>query len=650
MKKVGIKINLSWIICGVLVFFVVRNFFNSDTNVNISNKVFNVLLSNGWVDKVVCVRNTGVVYFNLTPEGAILFSQYIKNNKLFEEELQPSWKDSVLNFFGVKRRIMPFMMISSVDVFDRDFKSVQQNVSEEKKIGYEVVEHVSFLNVVRSIVSFITTFLFAYLIISQLGMLRGEESGGLGGLLGFGKTKARLFDKNRNDIITFKDVAGMVEVKKELQEVVDFLRSKKSISKIGGVIPRGVLLFGPPGNGKTLLARAVAGEANVPFFFISGSDFGSMFLGVAPARVRSVFKKAKEVAPAIVFIDEIDSIGKQRGRRFSSNDEQENTLNTLLTEMDGFEKNSGIIVMAATNRLELLDDALLRPGRFDRHVAVDSPTIKDREAILKMYIKKIRSDESIDINHLAEQTSGFSAAEIANICNEAALFAVRKKHDKVLWSDFQEAIDRAVLGVEKKSRIPSKEEKRIIAYHEAGHAVSSWFLKHSHPLLKVTIIPRGMAMGYARYSMKEIQYVKKKEEMLDDICRCLGGRVAEEVFFSTKTSGSVDDLERVCEKAYLIVSVYGMNDKVGSLSFFKYYRDRVGFEPRPYSEKTAEIIDSEVKKLVDECYNISKNLILEHKDKVKELAEKLLEKETIYKEDVEKILGKRPFENTEEDK
>lgn len=643
MKKVGIKINLSWVLIVFLGVVLVKNFLNSDIDVNINNKDFNMLLSKGLVDKVIYVRNTGVVYLILNGEGL----QYIENSKNIGLNIRPSWKNSILDFFNLgQRRIRPFMMVSSADVFDEDFKSAQQNLNEENKIGYKVVEHLSFFSSIRYVVSFLTTFLFAFLIITQLGLLRGEDSGGIGGILGLGKSKAKLFDKNQNDIVTFKDVAGMFEVKKELQEIVDFLSNKKLVAKIGGVIPRGVLLFGPPGNGKTLLARAVAGEAHVPFFFVSGSDFGSMFAGIAPARVRSVFKKAKEVSPAIIFIDEIDSIGKQRGRRFSANDEQENTLNTLLTEMDGFEKNSDVVVIAATNRLELLDDALLRPGRFDRRVIVDLPTIKDREAILKYYIKKISVEEHIDVKRLAEQTSGFSGAEISNICNEAALFAVRKKHNKVLWDDFQEAIDRVILGVEKKSRLPSKEEKKIIAYHEAGHAVVSWFLKNANPLLKVTIIPRGHALGYAQYFPKE-QYIRKKEEMVDEICSLLGGRISEEIFFSTQSSGAVDDLERVCEKAYQIVAIFGMNDKIGALSFLKYFRDQSVFEKKPYSEKTAEIMDVEVKKLVDECYNTAKDLLVQHQEKVKFLAEALLEKEIVYKDDVEKILGKRPFENNE---
>ena len=643
MKKIGIKINLSWVLIVLFGWVFIKNFLNSDINVNINNKDFNILLSKGLVHKVVYVRNTGVVYLHLNEKGL----QYIKNSKNINLGTRTSLKNSILDFLNIgKQRIRPFMMVSSADVFDEDFKSAQRNLDVENKIGYEVVEHLSFFSTIRYVVSFLTTFLFAFLIVTQLGLLRGEDSGGIGGILGLGKSKAKLFDKNKNDIITFKDVAGMFEVKKELQEIVDFLCHKKLVTKIGGVIPRGVLLFGPPGNGKTLLARAVAGEAHVPFFFVSGSDFGSMFYGVAPARVRTVFKKAKEVSPAIIFIDEIDSIGKQRGRRFSTNDEQENTLNTLLTEMDGFEKNSGVVVIAATNRLELLDDALLRPGRFDRRVIVDLPTIKDREAILKYYIKKIIVEEHIDLKRLAEQTSGFSGAEISNICNEAALFAVRKKHNKVLWDDFQEAIDRIILGVEKKSRIPSKEEKKIIAYHEAGHAVVSWFLKNTRPLLKVTIIPRGRALGYAQYTTKE-QYIRKKEEMLDEICSLLGGRISEEMFFCTQSTGAVDDLERVCEKAYHIVTIFGMSDEIGALSFFKYFREQNVFEQKPYSEKTAEKIDVEVKKIVDTCYKTAKDLLIQHQEKVKVLAEELLEREVIYKDDVEKILGKRPWGDNE---
>ena len=643
MKKIGIRINLSWVLFVVLGFFIVKKFFNSNININISNKDFQFVLSKGWVNKVVYVRNDRIVHMLLNNEGI----QYIKNTYNVGNSMSSSWKDRVLDFFGSERSVIPFMMTASVEVFDKDFNAAQQHLSEEKRIGYKVVERISILDFIIEAVRVSTIFLFAYLIISQIGLVRGEDSGGIGGLLGLGGSKAKLFEKNKNNIVTFKDIAGMVEVKRELQEIVDFLKSKKLISRIGGVAPRGVLLSGSPGNGKTLLARAVAGEANVPFFFMSGSDFSSMFVGVASARVRAVFKKAKEAAPAIIFIDEIDSIGKKRGNNFSSSDEQESTLNTLLTEMDGFEKNSGIIIMAATNRPDILDDALLRPGRFDRRIIVDLPTIKDREAILKLYLKKIRVDEKIDIKRLAEQTVGFSGAEISNVCNEAALFAVRKKRDKVLWNDLQEAIDRVIIGVEKKSRIPSKEEKKIIAYHEAGHAVVSWFLKHAHPLLKVTVIPRGIALGYAQYTPKE-QYIRKKEEMLDEVCSLLGGRVAEEIFFSTQSSGAVNDLERVCEEAYNIVTIYGMNDKIGNISFYKYFREKNVYDQKPYSEKTAEIIDGEVKKIVDDCYKIAKDLVMEHKEKVEILAEELQKKETIYKDDVERILGKRPFDFIEE--
>ena len=471
----------------------------------------------------------------------------------------------------------------------------------------------------------------------------GGAGGGPGGIFNIGKSKATLFDKGTKVNITFADVAGLDEAKVEVMEIVDFLKNPKKYTNLGGKIPKGALLIGPPGTGKTLLAKAMAGEAQVPFFSLSGSDFVEMFVGVGASRVRDLFKQAREKAPCIIFIDEIDAIGRARGKNvMMSNDERESTLNQLLVEMDGFGTDAGIIVLAATNRPDVLDNALLRPGRFDRQISIDKPDLKGREAIFKVHLKPIKISEKVDIHKLAEQTPGFAGADIANICNEAALIAARKGKQSVEMADFQDAVDRVIGGLEKKNKIILPEEKKIIAFHEAGHAICGWFLEHAYPLLKVTIVPRGTAaLGYAQYTPKE-QYLYNIDQLMDQICMTLGGRAAEDIFFDKISTGAQNDLQQITKIAYSMVTVYGMNDKVGRVSFYDPQQEN-SFT-KPYSEETSRLIDEEVRKLIDEGYAITKKLLIEKKEQVRIVAEALLEREVLFQSDVEALIGKRPFE------
>ncbi|HND96819.1 MAG TPA: ATP-dependent zinc metalloprotease FtsH, partial [Chitinophagaceae bacterium] len=467
--------------------------------------------------------------------------------------------------------------------------------------------------------------------------------GGPGGIFNIGKSKATLFDKGTKVNITFADVAGLDEAKVEVMEIVDFLKSPKKYTNLGGKIPKGALLVGPPGTGKTLLAKAVAGEAQVPFFSLSGSDFVEMFVGVGASRVRDLFKQAREKAPCIIFIDEIDAIGRARGKNaMMSNDERESTLNQMLVEMDGFGTDSGIIVLAATNRPDVLDSALLRPGRFDRQITIDKPDLKGREDIFKVHLKPIKISKTLDIHKLAEQTPGFAGADIANVCNEAALIAARKNKEAVDMQDFQDAVDRVIGGLEKKNKIISPDEKRIIAYHEAGHAICGWFLEHAYPLLKVTIVPRGTAaLGYAQYTPKE-QYLYNTDQLNDQICMTLGGRASEEIFFNKISTGAQNDLQQITRTAYAMVTVYGMNEKVGNISFYDPQQETAF--TKPYSDETARLIDDEVRKLIDSAYDRTKQLLTEKKAEVEKLANALLEKEVLFQSDVEALIGKRPFE------
>ena len=471
----------------------------------------------------------------------------------------------------------------------------------------------------------------------------GGGSGGPGGIFNIGKSKATLFDKASRVNINFGDVAGLDEAKVEVMEIVDFLKTPKKYTALGGKIPKGALLIGPPGTGKTLLAKAVAGEAQVPFFSLSGSDFVEMFVGVGASRVRDLFKQAREKAPCIIFIDEIDAIGRARGKNMMmSNDERENTLNQLLVEMDGFGTDLGIIILAATNRPDVLDSALLRPGRFDRQITIDKPDMVGREAIFKVHLAPIKISTTLDIYKLAEQTPGFAGADIANVCNEAALIAARKNKDAVDMSDFQDAIDRVIGGLEKKNKIISPEEKEIIAYHEAGHAICGWFLEHAYPLLKVTVVPRGSAaLGYAQYTPKE-QYLYNTDQLMDQICMTLGGRASEDIFFGKISTGASNDLQQITKIAYSMITVYGMNDKVGNISYYDPNQENTF--TKPFSEETGKMIDEEVRNLISLAYVRTKELLLQKKGEVELLAKELLKKEVLFKSDVEALIGKRPYE------
>ena len=491
-------------------------------------------------------------------------------------------------------------------------------------------------------------FLFI-MIAGWMFIMRRMGGGAPGGnqIFSIGKSKAKVFEKGESTNITFKDVAGVDEAKEELEEIVDFLMHPTKYTKLGAKIPTGALLVGPPGTGKTLLAKAVAGEANVPFFSLSGSDFVEMFVGVGASRVRDLFKQAKEKAPAIIFIDEIDAIGRARGKNasFSSNDERENTLNQLLTEMDGFGTNSGVIILAATNRADVLDKALMRAGRFDRQIIVDMPDVNERKAIFQVHLKPLKLDKTVDIERLSNQTPGFSGADIANVCNEAALFAARSNKKTVSHKDFDEAIDRIVGGLEKRSRVITPEEKKTIAFHEAGHAIVSWLMEFASPLVKVSIVPRGQSLGAAWYMPHE-RKITTTEQIFHEMCAALGGRAAEQVVFGKISTGALSDLEKVTRQASAMVTVYGLNEKIGNISYYDSRGDATF--TKPYSEATAKIIDEEVSAVIERAYTKAKDILLSNRTKLDELASALLQHEVIYKEDVEKILGPRPSSATEE--
>lgn len=486
--------------------------------------------------------------------------------------------------------------------------------------------------------------MFGLLFVLMMRKMGGGAGGGGGGggIFNIGKSKAQLFDKGTKVNITFKDVAGLDEAKQEVMEIVDFLKNPKKYTTLGGKIPKGALLVGPPGTGKTLLAKAMAGEAQVPFFSMSGSDFVELFVGVGASRVRDLFKQAREKAPCIIFIDEIDAIGRARGKNMMmSNDERENTLNQLLVEMDGFGGDTGIIILAATNRPDVLDSALLRPGRFDRQISIDKPDVKGREAIFKVHLGAIKHSGKLDIFKLAEQTPGFAGADIANVCNEAALIAARKGKVEVEMDDFQDAIDRVIGGLEKKNKIILPEEKKIIAYHEAGHAVCGWYLEHAYPLLKVTIVPRGVAaLGYAQYTPKE-QYLYNTEQLMDQMCMTLGGRASEDIFFGKISTGAQNDLQQITKMSYAMVTVYGMSEKVGNISFYDPQQESTF--TKPYSEETGKLIDDEVRSLVDSAYQRTLQLLTEKKAEVEKIALALLEREVLHQQDVEDLIGKRPY-------
>ena len=534
---------------------------------------------------------------------------------------------------------MVFVKIPSADKFS-DFydKAVEKN-NIDTSVSFEEGDD-TFWNF---FISFGPIILLVLVWIFLMKRMSGNAGGGAGGVFSVGKAKAQLFDKDNDKKVTFKDVAGLSEAKQEIEEIVAFLRSPEKYTELGGKIPKGALLVGPPGTGKTLLAKAVAGEANVPFFSLSGSDFVEMFVGVGASRVRDLFRQAKEKAPCIVFIDEIDAVGRARGKNanMSSNDERENTLNQLLTEMDGFGSNSGVIILAATNRADILDKALLRAGRFDRQIHVELPDLNERKEIFGVHLRPIKIDESVDAEFLARQTPGFSGADIANVCNEAALIAARGLKKFVQKEDFMNAVDRIVGGLEKRSKITTAEERRSIANHEAGHASISWLLEHANPLVKVTIVPRGKALGAAWYLPEERQ-ITNKEQLLDEMCATLGGRAAEELFLGKISTGASNDLERVTKQAYAMVVYFGMSDKLPNLNYYDSTGQEWGFT-KPYSEDTAKLIDSEVQNIINTEYARAKRILQENAEKHHQLANVLLEREVIYTEDVEHIFGKRPW-------
>ena len=595
--------------------------------IDITQRRFEDMYNAGDVSKVVIVRNMNRVDITLKP-AALQDSKYkteLESNSSFFNPTGPHYS----------------LQVTTSDKFQADFQALEEEKSEDQRIGFSVTNEENWSNYFGSFGFLILLFVFFWFMMRRMA----GPSGPGGQIFNVGKSRAQLFDAENKVKITFDNVAGLDEAKEEIQEIVEFLKNPSKFTKLGGKIPKGALLVGPPGTGKTLLAKAVAGEAGVPFFTLSGSDFVEMFVGVGAARVRDLFKQAKEKAPCIIFIDEIDAIGRSRGKGQmpGSNDERENTLNSLLVEMDGFGTDSGVIVLAATNRPDVLDSALLRPGRFDRQISIDKPDIVGREAIFKVHLKPIKISQDIDAKKLAAQTPGFAGAEIANVCNEAALIAARRNKTEVDMQDFQDAIDRVIGGLEKKNKIISPEEKKIVAYHEAGHAVAGWFLEHADPLVKVSIVPRGVAaLGYAQYLPKE-QFLYQTEQLIDEMCMTLGGRAAEEIIFGKISTGALSDLERITKMAYSMVSVYGMNDKLGNVSFYDSKSD--GYKmTKPYSEATAEMIDQEVSKLIQFAYTRTLDLLRHHKEHLEILAKELLEKEILFQADLEKLIGKRPFE------
>lgn len=619
------KFSLSWlyfIIGGALLFIYL--FDDGNTNQEMVKPYSEVedYIKNGYVEEISVINNS-------TLEAYII-------------------KDSVASVTGKPAtdgtRLKVRTTIGSIDNFDNFIREQRENENAKFKGVVKYEEQKNFWgDLFWNVVPFIAL-IFVWIFIMRR---MSGGGGGQGGVFNVGKSQAKLFDKDKNIRVTFKDVAGQEGAKQEVQEIVDFLKSPQRYTELGGKIPKGALLVGPPGTGKTLLAKAVAGEANVPFFSMSGSDFVEMFVGVGASRVRDLFRQAKEKAPCIIFIDEIDAVGRARGKNPSmgGNDERENTLNQLLTEMDGFGTNSGIIVIAATNRADILDKALLRAGRFDRQIHVDLPDLNERKEVFGVHLRPLKLDPSIDVDTLARQTPGFSGADIANVCNEAALIAARGKKKAVDKQDFLDAIDRIIGGLEKKTKVMTQKEKEAIAIHEAGHATISWFLEHANPLIKVTIVPRGRALGAAWY-MPEERQITTKEQMLDEMCATLGGRAAEECFIGHVSTGAMNDLERVTKQAYAMVAYAGMSDRLSNLC---YYNNQEFSFNRPYSEKTAEMIDTEVHKMINEQYQRAKELLSEHKEGHAELARILIEKEVIFAEDVEKIFGKRPWTSRSEE-
>ena len=623
----------TWVFLGaLLVIFAVLYMGGQSKGIEITPKRFERMIEQGAVKEVIIIRNQKVAEIVLTEEA--------RKRQEYASEL--SKHEGLLSFGTLHYKLT----VTTTDSFEERLRELQDRLPESKQVDYKIEDR-------SDITGLIFNYGIFFLILVGFWMLLRRMAGGMGGggqLFNIGKSRAALFDRENKVRLTFEDVAGLEEAKEEVKEIVEFLKTPDKFTKLGGKIPKGALLVGPPGTGKTLLAKAVAGEAAVPFFSMSGSDFVEMFVGVGAARVRDLFKQAKEKAPCIIFIDEVDAVGRSRakGQMPGSNDERENTLNSLLVEMDGFSTNSGVILLAATNRPDVLDSALLRPGRFDRQISIDKPDVAGREAIFKVHLKPIKLAKEVGVDKLAAQTPGFAGAEIANICNESALIAARRNRKQVTMDDFQAAIDRVIGGLEKKNKIISPEEKRIVAYHEAGHAIVGWFLEYAHPLLKVSIVPRGLAaLGYAQYLPKE-QFLYQTEQLFDEMCMALGGRAAEDIIFGKISTGALSDLERVTKIASSMVSIYGMTKTLGNVS---YYDSGGGGAERllvkPYSEETARIIDKEVQAIIEQAYGRAKSLLKKKEKELEAVAKELLDKEILYRSDLERLVGKRPYERTQ---
>ena len=617
-----------WLILGLGIVLLGIAFFGENTTIDSDMNTMISRIKEGDIKEIVWQKD-GHGTYEIRPTA-------IKNKpEVYGEDVK-----KVKGYFSQGSEPVLIYKFYSVESLRPQIEEINTNLEAVKKVRYKEKPEQN----LDALLSW--GFMILLIVGFWLMMRRMTGGGGPGGqIFNIGKSKAALFDAQNKVKITFKDVAGLDEAKEEVQEVVEFLKNPGKFTKLGGKIPKGALLVGPPGTVKALMAKAVAGEAGVPFFSLSGSDFVEMFVGVGAARVRDLFKQAKEKAPCIIFIDEVDAIGRSRGKGQmpGSNDERENTLNSLLVEMDGFATDSGIIIMAATNRPDVLDPALLRPGRFDRQISVDKPDIIGREAIFSVHLKPIKTATEVDSKKLAAQTPGFAGAEIANVCNEAALIAARRDRPEVTMKDFQDAIDRVIGGLEKKNKIISPEEKKIVAYHEAGHAVAGWYLEHADPLVKVSIVPRGTAaLGYAQYLPKE-QYLYTFEQLSDEMCMTLGGRAAEQIIFGKVSTGALSDLERITKVAYSMVTIYGMNDKVGNVSFYDPQGGEYNFT-KPYSEATSQTIDEEVRKIIEEAYQRTIKLLSDKSEELEILAQQLLEKEVLFQADLEKLIGKRPFE------
>lgn len=633
-----------WIYAAVGIAIIgAQLFYSSSSDYTIrDHETFYRLVDSNYVTNVTLV-NRSRVDFKLNEKGMAFVKENARGDfKTMKQALE-------VQNGRIAKSANPEFSVEIIDAGhfeERMSKINDEHAAEGKsKISYRGEEEPNYLG---SILNFLLP--IAILLIIWMFVMRRMSGGGgsAGGqIFNIGKSRAQVYDKGKSTNVTFKDVAGLEGAKEEIQEIVEFLKHPKKYTELGAKIPKGALLVGPPGTGKTLLAKAVAGEAKVPFFSLSGSDFVEMFVGVGASRVRDLFRQAKEKAPAIIFIDEIDAIGRARGKNagFSSNDERENTLNQLLTEMDGFGTNSGVIILAATNRADVLDSALMRAGRFDRQIYVDMPDLNERTEIFQVHLKPLKLAPNLNVDFLAKQTPGFSGADIANLCNEAALIAARKEKQYVEKQDFLDAVDRIIGGLEKKNKIITKQEKRAIAFHEAGHATTSWLLEHAHPLVKVTIVPRGRSLGAAWY-LPEERSITTTEQILDEMCSALGGRAAEQLIFGKISTGALSDLEKVTKQAYAMVTVYGLNEKLGNVSFY----DSQGRETftKPYSEETARIIDEEVSKMIKIQYERALRILSENRDKLTALADKLLEKEVIFKEDLEEIFGSREWGNEDD--